>query len=86
MDKHKPGEEFRKERVPKVAERTQGLMSEQSLLDVANMELLPECGFRYSILRERKQERVERTWASETDKSENMHFRAWASNPCSFTC
>ena len=86
LDKGKPGEEFRKERVPRVAERTQGLMSEQSLLDVANLEPFPECGFRYSILVERNQERVERMWASETDKSENMGFRAGASNPCSFTC
>lgn len=86
LDKGKPGEEFRKERVPRVADRTQGLMSEQSLLDVANLELFPECGFRYSILVERNQERVERMWASETDTSENMGFRAWASNPCSFTC
>lgn len=69
-----------------MAERTEGLMFEQSLLDVANLELFAECGFRYLILVERKQERVERTWASETGKSENMGFRAWASNPCSFTC
>lgn len=42
MHKGKPGEEFRKGRVSAVAERSQGLKSEQSVL-----ELLPECRFRY---------------------------------------